>query len=48
MQDYNEDSVQFIEEDLENWVMNKVDNWREFFETNYDEKFDEYLSLIHI
>lgn len=45
MQDYNEDSVQFIEEDLENWVMNKVDNWREFFETNYDEKFDEYYRM---
>jgi len=34
MEDYNEDSVQFIEQDLENWVMNKVDDWREFFETN--------------
>lgn len=45
MEDYNEDSVQFIEEDLENWVMNKVDNWREFFETNYDEKFDEYYRM---
>jgi hypothetical protein len=45
MEDYNEDSVQFIEQDLENWVMNKVDDWREFFETNYDEKFDEYYRL---
>ena len=45
MEDYNEDSVRFIEEDLENWVINKVDNWREFFETNYDEKFDEYYRL---
>ena len=45
MQDYNEDSVRFIEEDLENWVINKVDNWREFFETNYDEKFDEYYRM---
>ena len=45
MQDYNEDSVQFLKEDLENWVMTKVDDWREFFETNYDEKFDEYYRL---
>jgi len=45
MEDYNEDSVRFIEEDLENWVINKVDNWREFFETNYDEKFDEYYRM---
>ena len=45
MEDYNEDSVRFIEEDLENWVMNKVDDWREFFETNYDEKFDEYYRM---
>ena len=45
MEDYNEDSVQFVEQDLENWVMDKVDDWREFFETNYDEKFDEYYRL---
>ena len=35
MEDYNEDSVQFIEENLEDWVMSKVDDWREFFETTY-------------
>lgn len=45
MEDYNEDSIQFIEENLEDWVMSKVDDWREFFETNYDAKFDEYYRL---
>lgn len=45
MEDYNEESVRFVEQDLENWVMNKVDDWREFFETNYDAKFDEYYRL---
>ena len=45
MEDYNEDSVQFVEENLEDWVMSKVDDWREFFETNYDAKFDEYYRL---
>ena len=45
MEDYNKDTVPFIEEDLEDWVMYKVDDWRDYFETNYDEKFDEYYRL---
>lgn len=45
MEDYNEDTMQLVDETLEDWVMYKVDDWREFFETNYDAKFDEYYRL---
>ena len=45
MEDYNEDTLQLVDETLEDWVMYKVDDWREFFETNYDAKFDEYYRL---
>ena len=45
MEDYNEDVMQIHTETLEDWVMYKVDDWREFFETNYDEKFDEYYRM---
>jgi len=45
MEDYTEDSVKMLEENLEDWVMYKVDDWREFFESNYDRKFDEYYRL---
>jgi hypothetical protein len=30
---------------IENWVMNKVEDWRDFFESNYEEDFDEYYRL---
>ena len=45
MDDYNEETEQLVDESLEDWVMYKVDDWREFFETNYDAKFDEYYRL---
>ena len=45
MEDYTEDTMQLVDETLEDWVMYKVDDWREFFETNYDAKFDEYYRL---
>ena len=34
-----------IEESLEEWVMTKCDNWRDHYESNYEEKFDEYYRL---
>ena len=41
-----------IEESLEEWVMTKCENWRDYYESNYEAKFEEYyrlwLSLIHI
>jgi len=45
MQDYNEDTVNILDERLEDWVMYKVEDWREFFDTNYDQKFNEYYRL---
>jgi len=30
---------------LENWVMNKCDQWRDHYEANYESKFDEYYRL---
>jgi len=30
---------------LENWVINKCDQWRDHYEANYEQKFDEYYRL---
>lgn len=45
MDDYNENMVNFVDESLEDWVMYKVNDWRDYFDTNYDEKFNEYYRL---
>jgi len=42
--DFNEDSF-IIEETLEDWVMDKTNNWRDHYESNYKEQFDEYYRL---
>jgi len=34
-----------IEETPEAWIMDKCDSWRDHFETNYQDKFDEYYRL---
>lgn len=34
-----------IEETLESWVMSKCRDWRDHYETNYEQKFDEYYRL---
>ena len=34
-----------IEQDLEGWVVDKCQSWRDHFESNYSEKFDEYYRL---
>ncbi len=34
-----------IEETLSDWVITKVDDWRDHFEGNYSHKFDEYYRL---
>ena len=34
-----------LEESLEEWVMTKCEDWRDHFESNYEEKFDEYYRL---
>ena len=41
-----EDKESFsIEQDLEGWVMDKCDNWRDHYEANYSDKFEEYYRL---
>lgn len=34
-----------IEEALEEWVMTKCQNWRNHYDSNYSERFDEYYRL---
>ena len=40
-----DDNEGFVFESLEGWVGNKCDDWRDNFESNYSEKFDEYYRL---
>ena len=44
MLESNEDQFG-IEETLESWVMEKCRAWRDHYETNYEQKFDEYYRL---
>lgn len=40
------DKEQFtIEQDVEGWVMDKCNAWRDHFENNYERKFDEYYRM---
>jgi len=34
-----------LEQTLEDWVMDKTENWRNHYETNYREQFEEYYRL---
>jgi len=34
-----------IEESLEEWVITKCENWRDYYESNYEAKFEEYYRL---
>ena len=34
-----------LEQDIEGWVMEKCDGWRDHYEANYSERFDEYYRL---
>ena len=46
MEDYNEENKPLmIDEALEDWVITKCDSWRDHFEANYAQKFDEYYRL---
>jgi hypothetical protein len=41
-----EDKEEFtLEQTLEGWVVDKCQSWRDHFESNYSEKFDEYYRL---
>ena len=46
MNDYNESTDPIIiEQSLEDWVLNKVDTWGEYYENNYSQKHEEYYRL---
>ena len=46
MNDYNESTDPIIiEQSLEDWVLNKVDTWGEYYENNYAQKHEEYYRL---
>ena len=46
MRDYNEgEEAIIIQENLEDWVMYKCDEWRDHYENNYSQKFEEYYRL---
>ena len=34
-----------IEQTLEGWVMDKCDGWRDHYEANYSDRFEEYYRL---
>ena len=43
--DYGDNDVLMSDEHLENWVMTKCDSWRDHYEANYSERFEEYYRL---
>jgi len=44
-EDFIQDKIDIVEETLEEWVMDKVYQWRDHFEANYQEDFNEYYRL---
>jgi hypothetical protein len=43
--DYGDNDVLSSDEHLENWVMAKCDSWRDHYESNYSERFEEFYRL---
>ena len=41
----NEDNEKFADQKVEAWVIDKVDQWRDHYSANYEQKFDEYYRL---
>jgi hypothetical protein len=40
-----DDNDKFTDQKVESWVMDKVEQWRDHYSSNYEEKFDEYYRL---
>jgi len=40
-----DDNKDYIDEKVEEWVISKVDQWRDHYSANYEQKFDEYYRL---
>ena len=45
MEDIYEQDPLMIQESLEDWVITKCENWRDYYESNYEAKFEEYYRL---
>jgi hypothetical protein len=40
-----EDDNKYMTQKVEDWVMDKTERWRDHYESNYEQKFDEYYRL---
>ena len=40
-----EDNEKYSDQKVESWVIDKVDQWRDHYNANYEQKFDEYYRL---
>ena len=40
-----DDNDKFTDQKVESWVMDKVEQWRDHYSSNYEQKFDEYYRL---
>jgi len=40
-----DDDKKYTDQKVENWVIDKVDQWRDHYSANYEQKFDEYYRL---
>jgi hypothetical protein len=40
-----DDNEKYSDQKVEAWVINKVDQWRDHYNANYEQKFDEYYRL---
>ena len=45
MEDLYESDPLMAEQSVENWVMTKCEQWRDYYESNYEAKFEEYYRL---
>ena len=45
MSDLYEQDPLMIQESLEDWVITKCENWRDYYESNYEDRFEEYYRL---
>jgi len=45
MEDLYEVDPLLVQQSLEDWVMTQCEDWRDYYETNYEQKFDEYYRL---
>jgi len=41
----NDESINFDSQGLEQWVMSKCEDWRDHYESNYQDKHEEYFRL---